>query len=154
MIKKLSLLCISTLQTLADRYTMHMHGQLISSLSCLVSCVHQFFQLRLVASKQKCCCALLSNFDQAVSAHRVRFSTENTMPMCCLCIPMYLIPIRVATLPGTLWTGPRIQRTRIDAILKENPTIVASSGCPPWKCGVAGPRHIFSTTVCHAQMTG
>ena len=36
---------ISTLQTLADRYIMHMHirVQLISSLSCQVSCVHQLF---------------------------------------------------------------------------------------------------------------
>ena len=30
--------------------------------------------------------------------------------------------IRVATLTGTLWNGPRIQRTRIDAILKVGAT--------------------------------
>ena len=44
------------------------------------------------------------------------------MPMCCLYIPIYLTLIRVATLPGTIWTGPRIQRTRIDAILKVGAT--------------------------------
>ena len=46
----------------------------------------------------------------------------NTMPMCCSCISVYLTLIRVATLPRTIWTGPRIQRTRIDAILKVGAT--------------------------------
>ena len=44
------------------------------------------------------------------------------MPMCWLCIPLYLTLIRVVTFTRTIWTGPRIQRTRIDPILKVGAT--------------------------------
>ena len=44
------------------------------------------------------------------------FSRGSKMSMCRLYIPVHLTLIRVATLPRTLWTDPRIQRTRIDAI--------------------------------------
>ena len=50
------------------------------------------------------------------------FSPWSSMSVCWLCIQVYLILIRVATLPRTPWTGPRIQRMRIDAILKEDTT--------------------------------
>ena len=45
---------------------MHIRVQLIWSLSCLVSCVHQVFQLRLDEHTQKCSCAVRSKANQAV----------------------------------------------------------------------------------------
>ena len=74
----------------------------------------------------------LRHANQVESGHFLRtefvFPPGNTMPMCCLCIPIYLIQIRVATLPGTSCTGPRIQHTRIDTILKED----ATNSCVIW----------------------
>ena len=123
LIKNIHYSYISTLQTLADRYTTHIRVQLISSLSCLVSCVDQFFSVAPGWAHTK---MQLRRAEQSQSGrflcNEFVFPPGNTMPMCCLCIPVYLTLIRVATLPRTIWTDPRIQRTQIDAILKEGAT--------------------------------
>ena len=66
-----------------------------------------------------CGAILITPFPACESA----FSSGSKIPMCWLCIPLHLIIIRVATLPRTLWTGPRTQHTGIDAIR-----------CPPRSC--------------------
>ena len=89
-----------------------------------VSCVHQFFSVAPCRSRphKNAAAPCWAIWIRPFLRTELVFSPENTMPMCCLCIPIYLILIRVATLPGTLvyLNSPRKQHTRIDAILKED----------------------------------
>ena len=110
---------ISTLQTLADRYTMHMHVQLISSLPCLVSWDHQFFSCALLSPHENAVVPCWAILIRQFSAHWVLYihfnSSVNTIPMCCFYIP-YLGE------PSELAHG----YSALESIFKEN-----SSACPP-----------------------
>ena len=82
---------ISTLQTLADRYTIHMQVQLISSLSCLVSCVHQFlpeasFGLRVLSLPASVCVCVRPcvnhQLGHAITHHPFKLGSPNLDHIC------------------------------------------------------------------------
>ena len=128
---------------------MHMHVQLISNLSCLISCVHQFVQLRLVASTRKCSCALLNNSNQAVFCAPSPFFHPETRCGCVVYAPQYIwywFALLHCLEPSKL--APGYSAIQIDAILKEDGTAVASSGCPR----VPGPKH-FTGLICGIWQT-
>ena len=60
------------MQTLADRYIMHIRVQFISSLSCQVSCVHQFFSCAWMCKHKNAVAPCGAKLIRPFSGHWVR----------------------------------------------------------------------------------
>ena len=84
-------------------------AQLISIWSCLVSCVHQFSQLCPQEHYQRCSCARLSYYFEALFWTPSTYLKPKTKSRW-LYNSVNLTLILIATLPWTLWACPRKQR--------------------------------------------